>query len=480
MSKKTAQRNIIADSFFECVSAFTRRTGAADLDSKAEYVSGKREKGLMRMTCRADYGKFIIVFSYTAVASAPGGVPSVLDISVILEPHNPWYVYSLYELMYLLEPDNFRCFRFSNIETPDRMKKCFSSIEGDLERYLPRFAAIASESGALENARAKLIDGVRNYCGYNAFEQLGDKHSDAEYAIERYYNVYHIRFDSEYYAAFLRGDYNKALKLYGKAKNKTFYEVRLISFMQSLAATNMRYSPVEEGCDPLNEGLKTVNLRSGFALLLGTALALWIPMSLLCIGVYYLAALLIYNGALYSEAYEFTSALMTCSVALLPALVCSFYMYRAGIYLMPKKKREKYAAFDRLNSRRSNGCVGFVNIAAAGLALYYIFTFANVSTAYYDGYFRYCTSPNSSGAQSVPYSDIDCVVHSQGEYDVYGKWVEYEAYYIMLNNRDSYAVSASVGVDKFEEKVLPLLESRGIKVVEVKDAGYYIDAGTKK
>ena len=63
------KRDLIADAFFEEISAFSEQSGARGFDSRAEYAGVRKKGELTKMVCVASYASHDIEYVYTAAGS---------------------------------------------------------------------------------------------------------------------------------------------------------------------------------------------------------------------------------------------------------------------------------------------------------------------------------------------------------------------------------------------------------------------------
>ena len=472
MSKTVkTERNIIADAFFECVSEFSRSTNARDLKSSLLYAGdGKTRDGMVSV---ADYGTYLIEYSYT-VSSRYMRAPSVFNIRVIFDTAEKVVKYPLYDLMYMLEPGNFKCYRFSYIDTPETMKKCFLSIRDDLERFLPRIERIARETRAREDVQNKFFERLSTFSGrevrpHPLSEDMFDREAFKD-QLDMFLLWSDARFDTAAYADFLSGKYRSSIKKYGKFKNKSMYEMRLISFMESLPSAQT-YPAVAEGCNTIGyfSGAKSslVELLQFFV----GWFVMMVPCIALSLGLYYLFAFAVAHGAQFATQYSFSSA----TSAILPGMFCAIafapYAGTLGLYLLPKKSRSRAKKFDATKKLRRTGCFRFFSHATVAVALAVILAFAGSGVVFLDAGMRVRNNGFEFSGQYVAYSDVEYASTYEGYYDVYGSWVESPSLILVLKNGDMVDLHYSVSESRIESKVLPIIIEKDIELRHIRDLG---------
>ena len=461
-------RNLIADAFFECVSAFSERTGAESFDSFAERGGRDGKGALQKMVCTAGYEKFDIEYTYSVRSLLASSIVSIFDVRVIFNRRKPEIKYSLYDIMYLMDPDNFKCYHFSYIETPERMRDIFRSIEPDLETFIPRLGVIASQRSALKDIDDKFRDGVNSFFGRDVFSD-GEENQSAHdlylSALEHYYSLSDSFYESKAYALFLSGDYKKAHAAMSRYHKKTYYQVRLSSFVSDRTE---EYRAAEDGCNTVGEAMalgRYQNLR----VLLGT-LILFVPCLLVHIGLHFVYAKLLFWGALWSTAYTFIAALSSAPFVLPFAAVLSLIFDRFTIKLLSKKKRTYLKNLEKIAPPFSkSGCAKFFVFIM--LSVLIITTLLNVNsfTAFYDDGFRYKESVFDIAGTYYPYSDVKALVKVQGRYDGYGNYEKFDSYVIITKDGKPIDFLYEVSNEQIEKHLVPILLEKGVTVTEIHD-----------
>ena len=463
------KRNLIADAFFECVSSFSERTGAYTFDSRAERggVGGKGD--LTKMVCLAEYEKFDLEYTYSARSMLVPGTVSIFDIRVIFDRQRPEIKYSLYDIMYMMDPENFRCYHFAFIETPERMRAVFASIERDLEIFVSRLDIIASQKPALLDLEEKFKDGVNSFFGYDIFTSEDEEapgHDLYLSALEHYYSLSDSFYEAKPYAQFLSGQYKKAYAGMSKYRKKTYYQVRLTSFVS--VPPEKKYDAVAEGCDTVGEAVKTTG-HQNLRVILG-ALILFIPLLGLHVGAHFLYAKILFSRAVWSTAYTLSAAFGTAPFVLPFAVALSYIFSRFTIKLFSKKKRAYLNNLENISPPFSrSGCARFIIFILLTALIILSLLNVNSYTAFYEDGFRFKVSVTDISGSYYSYSDIREFVKLKGEYDDNGNYNEYVSYVIVMKNGTQIYLQYEVPREAVEEKIVPILESKGVPMIEVHD-----------
>ena len=453
------KRNLIADAFFEGVSAFSEQSGARGFDSRAEYAGIKRKGELTKMICVASYTDYDIEYVYTA----SGGLSfcSVFSFRIIFDRSMPYVKYSPYDLMYMLDENNFKCYTYSYIESPEKMCQVIKALEPELRALLPQLEALAQRKADMSDVFDKFADGVNAYYGRDVFRGADYDSDDMERTMSSYYLVDDAFYVSKTYALFLRGDYNSAYNGMRRVKNKSYYQIRLMSFM---AALDYRYPAVPEECDTTGEAVyssKTQIIRT-----VVTVLLLIIPCAAALAGIHYLCAAIIYRGALWSDAWFSLNAVQYISSSVLPAFALSWYCRGITLLFYRPERRRYLSALDRITiNRRRSGCLPVITGVLVAMLIFNIMLSANSYAAFYDSGVRLPSESSILSSSNYAYADVEKLVHVKDSYEIYGSVITSDQYTLVLKNGREYTLSYEVTENIIENRIIPILESKGVPVV---------------
>lgn len=458
------KRNLIADAFFDGISAFSEQSGARGFDSRAEYSETNKKGELTKMICVASYADFDIEYVYTA--SAGLSFCSVFNFRIIFDRSMPYVKYSPYDIMYKLDENNFRCYTFAYIESPEKMTRIIEALRPELEKLLPGLSSLSERKADMSDIFDKFSDGVNACYGKDIFRAADADDEDFERFITSYYLVDDSFYISKPYAQFLRGDYNGAYNGMRRLKNKSYYQIRLMSFIASLES---KYEAVPEDCDTTGEAVfssKTQAIRSVIS-----ALLLVLPCAAALTGIHYLSSALIYRGALWSDAYFILNAMRYIYASVLPAVALSWYVRGATLIFFKRDRRRYLSALDRISSnKRRNGCISIVTGAVLAMIIVNVTLSANSFAAFYNDGVRLPSETSVVSCDNYSYADIEKLIRAEGAYNIYGKYVPGEQYIISLKNGRRYLLSYEATSKIIREKIIPVLEEKGVPVITVHDA----------
>ena len=452
------KRNLIADAFFEGVSAFSEQSGAVGFDSRAEY-SGIRKKGeLSKMICVAGYKDYDIEYVYTA----SGGLIfySVFNFRVIFDRSMPYVKYSPYDLMYKIDESDFTCYTFGYIESPERMSQVIAGLTPALNDLLPKLDELSRRKDDLSDIFDKFSDGVNAYFGRDVFRASNIDDENFERMLGTYYLVDDSFYVSKPYALFLRGDYITAYNGMHRLRFKSYYQMRLMSFISSL---DHRYEAVKNGCDTTGDGVFSGKVQLVRSIL--SVVILLLPCAAALAGIHFLCAAIIYRGALWSDAWAILNAFRYITSAIVPAFALSRYVRGVTLPFYNRQRRKYLSALDKISVNKRTGCLSIITgIMTVAIVVTVIFS-ANSYAAFYENRIRLPSESSLIASDSYAYTDVEKLVHETGSYSVYGSLFSSDEYILVLENGGTYALSYEVTNNVIEQKIIPILEEKGIPVV---------------
>lgn len=460
------KRNLIADAFFEGISSFSERSGATGFDSRAEYSGLFKKSELSRMICTARYADYDIEYVYTA----SGGVSfcSVFNFRIIFDRSLPYIKYSPYDLMYKIDENDFSCYTFAYIETPERMKRVIEAIEPKLYDLLGKLDRLSRSKADMSDIFDKFSDSVNAYYGKDIFRASDADDDDLESFMETYYAADDAFYVSKPYAQFIRGDYNAAYNGMRRVRNKSYYQIRLASFVASLET---RYEAAPADCETTADAIYTSGAQ--IASFFISALLLLIPCAAVLVGLHYLSAAIIYRGAIWCSAWSFLSVIGYFSSAVFPAFAFAFAARKASYLFFGKRRKYLTDLHNITQSRRTTGCSFILTGAVVLMILFSLLTYVSSYAAFYGDGIRLPSEKSVFGSENYAYSDVEKLVSAEGTYNMYGKFIKDEQYIIVMKNGMKYYLSYEASPDTIREKIVPVFEEKGIPVVSVHDADDY-------
>lgn len=370
----------------------------------------------------------------------------------------------MYDLMGLIDKDNFSCWFYCFIENEVRMELCFDRLARDFENVLPKLKDFLNTDGSMAKVEEVLRQNVFNTVGIDFSKDINSTLDSGEavnldevydYLFSLYFGFEQCAFASDEYRDFLAGDYKKALKKYGKKKKRLAYEDRIVEFMEGCDNPELILS---EEYECLKDGLKEYRGTSGFGPYFIAAGILLIPFLAVCIAMYYAISGILYHSALYASPLELYNA----AGCIIPAMFCSLaaaYFIRESIFRkFFKSKYQKMKDYDAIfNSEKSKKRIRVTLYLFYLIALIFVFLTANNGIALYESGVNVNSNYFDITSNFYSYSDI---ISLDVESD--GSTSNYELY---PDKTDSINIGMYASKDDIENNIIPILESKGTKII---------------
>ena len=359
---------------------------------------------------------------------------STLYCNVYLEKNsnNPYTVYQIIDYLGL---EDYHCYTFSYIESEERLCACFNALKGFLNANLQSVERLAISGFDFKEKR---LNETKRVLKDNEIDSGNDFaiHFTLENQIARYT-------DFPAYKLFLKGQYEKSLKLYYKLKKKNTlydYEIKLIGFMEKLMEKGERYEAITLETASLLKAEKYGESPQGYgsAILLSVLLVyliLLIPFSVIIVFLFkYL-----YSGTVLGP----NEMQILFSIFLMPLIPAVFIgiAFSDKIYLRKNKNNKDAQNFYYITfSPKSNAFAKFVCIIMSVVTAF-IFSVLMIAPQIkcYEEYMVCNISEKDFqfDYQRYNYSDIKEIYKVDGIYNEYtGKIIDRQSFVIRFSNGD--------------------------------------------
>lgn len=268
----------------------------------AEYeFSALQPRGTDCVTdCVAEFkfGAFNAVFIFN---SKLGKVQNVLECRIHLLGGEPHIDFSLYDLMYLLNENDFDCYLFSYIDSPDRMEACLRVLFSAVMKYKEQLNGIGGDEGLCARAKARKKKEMLRFFKHDIFTEMREGADPIlAWRLRSYREWYISRFCSRWYYDYVNESYKKAAKRLSSFDSKCDYELRMHRFLQTLCS-GANYTAVSPEANTFtrHNPMKSARSRASFitTLIIGTSGSFALYM-IAGIASYYV----MYRDALYSTS----------------------------------------------------------------------------------------------------------------------------------------------------------------------------------
>ncbi len=404
------------------------------------------------------FRNFNVEFEYTLEC---GGIVEKSGLNIILDFSKRTKIplrCMMYDIIALIDKDNFNCWFYCFIENEERMELCFDKLSGDFAEVLPKIKKFTNSTDNIAKLRTVVDKNIKTATGINFQKDFVidldmENHVNPDEAYDYFYNLFfgfqQCAFASNAYRDFLAGDFKKALRKYEKKKNRLIYEDRLIEYMRSETEPSPVFSKEYE-C--LKDGLKEYSGSSGFIPFFISWWILLIPCFAFFSIIYFSICHIMYHSAIYATQFELYNVL-NCLMSAFLCSIASGYFLQDRIYkkLFRKKYERKKDYDDIFNNEKSTKRIKILIYLVYILSLVTIFLFANMGLSFDERGVRLNESIVDISGSYYTYNEIESLKHEDDFYVIYfddGKRLELVNY---------------IHDDDIREKLVTILDESGIE-----------------
>lgn len=359
------------------------------------------------------------------------------------------------EIIDELDPEDFHCYYFPYIESEEKLRNCFKPLEEFYIKHLPALWEIAYDdertNRLFERKKAEFKRIVEIDDDNDEYLDMYNYRAEKHLILTRY-----TKFDA--YTAFLYGNYDKALAIYRKTKDKNElldYEERLLRFIPECEEV---YEAVFPGCSDVKEANSYIQGKENNK----TMIKVWA----FSYAAFFALFLIIGLGfeAYFSQGTLFFSNagtyIMAALLAALPAVFGGMALRRPLIKLLSGKKKRELLAYDEIaNGRGTNRFLNLVFEVILIASLVLSVWFGNMYLACYEDRMVYNDGEKfmSFETETWYYEDITAVYHVDGAYNVYGDWIDRDFYVICFKDGSVYNTDGSLYEREVRDGLLPVI-----------------------
>lgn len=415
--------------------------------------------------------RFVMVFSLVRIEFRYIIKPASYETSgtmycVVYLNKNSEVYYHLPDIIPYLKNKDFRCPYFSAIENEKRMEACFDALIEIVSGSFSEINELALDDTEVRNSLFEF---------YKIFYRLKD--TDLDFAkIENRKELDHdfftdlqkkrdrvlvLRFTTVAgYTNLLLGKRNKAVRFYEKwEKNNALleYERQLLDFLRSPESKD--YIFISEEC---NFAQNVKNYNNFFGGVKAVLLLFIIFAVIFCAGF-----------ALYNYIAELDTELTVTApfyLGLMPAALCALFGTIAFYGYIPDKKLrsgKKQEIHKTLNSKatRTASVICFVIVFA--VSVFFSAMMISCDVRFYEDKMSFTAGEFDVRHRDFEYSEIVGVYYISARYNYLDERIERPSYLILFEDKTVLDLDGYTTVEYSEEKILPLLESKGFSVNRV-------------
>lgn len=433
----------------------------ADSPAIKPLVTGKNKKTENGTVVRYNFGEFYMDIYY--IENMKGGIQQVIWLSFFFEKE-PSIVFSLYDIISFIEPENFNCYTFSYVDSKELMKDCFEEIQKLLQRIIPEFLKI-SENGVRKN---KIIEKqkqkVNEYFGDNIIEASAFlKESGDKILSLMFYNFFQYQIDTFLVgspAIFFKGKEEKALKALKKAKYRSIYEDNLLQYLENGGKLTELSQAAKSASTEKGAARQGTDAKGSLKLLLYTVLCAF-PISIVMGVLFILLTYLTSSNSLFIFGIK-ENLIFIPFFSFLPAVSIALNIH------LRKKSKNKDIHTPELPPKAKT-VLKYFTILSESVALITLFTCINSTLVLKEESFLYSTEDLPLSRNVCEYNSVDYVAIVDG-YTYEGKFQEDK--HIVFVTKSGTIIdlynSTFFSAEDFQEKTESFLKEKEIDFKQIK------------
>ena len=417
------------------------------------------EKGYHSIDANIMFKNFVLKLEYKINISML--LPkSTIEMRFMFENGKLPVEFSIYDVLNIIDKDNFKCYTFSYVTTEDKMKQVLRYLVDAFKEYKDKIEELSEDGESIQTAEKDVEDKIKLFLNEDIF-----KSRDAFYLmhmLELYYVMDVSRFTMDSYVDYTVGKYKKSVNKYDKLKGKlTSYEKRLVEHMKE----NNSQLPVSEEMNTFIQAKKLRNIKTELCPLYLAWIVLTPIWTILYAAVYYVALYFLSKNAIYlTGSWAFSVFLPGFCTAII-----SSYFTRGLIYkLFFRKKYKQIKALDEIeNGEKMETVMSKLLQFTIALGLVFSILGANTNIAIYDEYFNNNLDFWSITGNKYYYQDVHCVYKACGIINGVGQIVNNPTYVIILKGGEQINLYFDIEFEDIRDNIIPIFEKNNIEIREI-------------
>lgn len=324
--------------------------------------------------------------------------------------------FSLYDILAFTDPENFKCYTYTYVDSQELMKNCFKEIEEVLRETAPKLKQLLDDGVTKNRIIRTQKDNINNYFGDSIFESGELLGGAADKVIAMMLENF---FEAEVECAvvgaqsyFFNGNTEKALKKLKKSKHRTFYLDNLLKHIENGGTSEKASETVMQASAKKGMLRHGSGLKESFGILFFT-LVFTIPVALVLVAFYFLLVHILFGDSIITAGVtENIIPIPFFSIPLGLALSINFIKHKNETTNLVDSK-----SVHKLKSPKAvNELLKYFTICAETLALIGCVTSLFSVTAFYTESVKYAETDFPFSQSECDYSAIEYVAVFDGYY----------------------------------------------------------------
>lgn len=437
--------------------AFCQDTDGLFCEISSEYKKDENPENLKSRTATIYYRSFALRFIYTAHATM-NVTNSILGCVVCLDKSEDAIAVPL-PLAASYCGYNTKIPMFIPLITnPLGMQQAFDCIARVLQDLLPLFADISCNTEQYDAFLAAYAQELQ------VIFELDEEPANIAAIAPLAYEFFTLRFSSDAFICYLRGDVKAAVKRLRKIKKRTDYETQMLSLWQSDEDLTLpALSAITENtCTYNSKGVQKADVKEFFAMFLSW-FALTIPIGGCYSGVFFLLLLLEGRESVYlmGPEYSYPYCIM---LGFITAIAASYFTRFRFYKLLFRKNYQRFCELDSVQNGGGSDRImkGFLRfLVIVGIAGCILLSKWNVN--FKEDGFVDNTKFFSLRGEYIEYSEIQRVYYRPDRVNDFGETLPFPSYVIALRNGEEIDLYEFDEIPNYDD-LLEYLQTKGVNV----------------
>lgn len=436
-----------------------------------DLVSGLYGKNKNGVIARFSFDEFFIDLYF--IENGPlAYAPDTIWINVGFESVD-FLPFSVYDILTVAEPENFRCYTYPYLYTEEIMLQAFGEINDLFKRLVPMLREI-SETGTIKNSLiSNQKETINKFVGDDIFkreiEMLDASLKIRDMLIRNFLEsvISHVILGGV--SDFFNNEHGKAVKKLEKAKYLTAYESRLFNKLKNGELEGINASPFRDEKYKNYTGVakkRTYSLGTkGFLKFIIPTILTTPIFSVILFFFYLLLCYLKFNDAVFYMNCDLFSLVSLILAGFMIGEIFSFHFSHKFKNPFKKEPEKKVVP----EASKKSKILKYLTILIETIVVIILFSTVNNTKVFTETKVAFPQNSFSLNQQTISYEHIETVYKARGYYLYDIKYQELPHYILVAKNGEiiDLTIYSESDTQKFEEMILPLLIKEGIPLKEI-------------
>ena len=456
--KQGERLSVIYDQFDRSAKAFCEGTDGLFCDILSEYKGVKKPENLKYRLAKIYYHAFVVEFKYTAHGML-SVTNSLVDCRVYFDKTENAVGIPMALLVDYCDVDTATPVCIPCISNEPGMQQAIDCVGGVVKQLLPEIARISSST----EQRNEILNTYRAEVKY--IFDLSDSELAAMDINSLCSDFFTLRFVSESFLNYIKGDRARAVKQLSKIKKLTGYEKRMIRLWSISGQNDLPdLSAIVDNAQCYNaSGVQ----KGTFKEFMSSFIAWFVltpAISAVYLGLFFFLTWLEGRNSVYlmGPIYNFPYCIL---LGFLTAIGASYFTRFRFYKWLFKKDYDKYCEMEHIQNGGGSDRLmkGFLAVLVAGsLAGCVLFAKWNLNflaDGFYDNTDFFCVKGTFHS-----YDEVERVYYKPDRVNDFGEMLNYPSYVLVLKNGEEIDLYEFDDIEEYETDLLEYLRTQGVKI----------------